>query len=88
MIERMPDEAKNEQKPERVDVMLGYPSAALSLGNVRYPVSMCRETMEGVVLEGPETIEDRSKLEEFCRLADERHKQERHREGYWRIRSL
>ena len=74
----------DELKP--VDTLLGYPSAALKLAAGRYPVSMTRETIEGVVLDGPHEFEDESKLEPFCTEADKRAKAGV--EGYWRIKSL
>ena len=74
----------NEPKP--VNILLGYPSAALTLRDMRYPVSMSRETLEGAVLEGPHEFENESKLGTFCTEADK--KAQEGVEGYWRIKSL
>ena len=49
---------------------------------------MTRETIEGVVLEGPHEFEDESTLETFCTEADKKAKEGVEGYGYWRIKSL
>ena len=83
-----PNKPVESNEPKPVNTLLGYPSAALTLVAGRYPVSMTRETIEGVVLEGPHEFEDESTLETFCTEADKKAKEGVEGHGYWRIKSL